>query len=86
VSLPDFLSDGRGRCAEWGNPDDFTNESHRTAGWQARARAVAVCRPCEHRNACLLWALDTNQVGVYGATTTKERRDHGYALARVATG
>jgi WhiB family transcriptional regulator, redox-sensing transcriptional regulator len=37
--------------------------------------AVALCRSCEVRGACLAWALDTGDCyGVWGGTTARERR------------
>lgn len=37
-------------------------------------QAKAVCSECPVMDDCLLWALQTAAVGVYGSTTTRERR------------
>lgn len=86
AEYPQFLRYGEGRCAERGNRDDFTeaNVRARTAR-AARERAKAVCRACPFRAPCLAWAVETKQEGVYGATTTEERREYGDQL-RTRTG
>jgi WhiB family redox-sensing transcriptional regulator len=37
-------------------------------------RAVAVCRQCPVRRACLDYALDHNEYGVWGGTSETQRR------------
>ena len=83
AAVPAFLAEGRGLCVDVGNRDDWTNESLTQAGAAARKRAQAVCVRCIHRIECLAWALKTDQTGVYGATTTSQRRRQGEALLRV---
>lgn len=68
-----FLVTG-GACATEGNPDDFTEDGTRAADIRARERARHVCYLCPFRRPCKEWAIATVQQGVYGATTTEERR------------
>lgn len=71
---PPFLAQGRGLCAGDPTPDDFTEEGDRPWQKAARERARGVCTFCPFRVPCRDWATETDQKGVYGATTTKERR------------
>lgn len=59
------------------------------ASESAEARAVALCRPCPVRDACLRFAIEHEQWhGVWGATTERMRRpmirDHRREAHRVA--
>lgn len=42
--------------------------------------ALATCAICRIREACLDYAMETSQVGIWGGTTTKQR--HKLAKAR----
>lgn len=33
-----------------------------------------ICRGCPHRRDCLAWAVENRVVGIWGGTTTAERR------------
>jgi WhiB family redox-sensing transcriptional regulator len=39
-------------------------------------RAKQVCGTCPVSKACLRWALDSGDAGVWGGTTEEERRKH----------
>jgi WhiB family redox-sensing transcriptional regulator len=55
-------------CAQTDAEEFFPNagESHH--------RAVAICRQCPVRRACLDYALDHNEYGVWGGTSETQRR------------
>lgn len=74
-AYPPFLAEGRGRCATDLWPDDFTNDGIGQADAMARERARRVCLRCPFRLRCAEWAIATVQQGVYGATTTQDRRE-----------
>ncbi|MGH3248142.1 MAG: WhiB family transcriptional regulator [Trebonia sp.] len=38
--------------------------------------AKQVCRTCPVSRACLRWALDSGDAGIWGGTTENERRSH----------
>lgn len=57
----------RGACATTGNPDRFFDEDD-------PSEALALCGRCPVRAACLDYALDHEQHGVWGGTTPAERR------------
>lgn len=51
------------------------------------AEAKAVCARCPVREACLQWALETNQgSGVWGGMSEDERRAYRRAVVRGASG
>lgn len=61
--------DGQALCAE-ADPEIF----HPDKGASV-AEAKAICGRCELREACLEWAIETNQrFGVWGAASERERR------------
>jgi WhiB family redox-sensing transcriptional regulator len=74
LAYPPFLADGIGACAGDPAPDDFTEDRHRHIYRDLRERARQVCYGCPFVNPCREWALATYQQGMYGATTTQERR------------
>lgn len=74
AAYPAFLAGGQGNCATDEFPDDFTEAGERTSQRHRRARAVKVCNGCPFKQPCLEWAVETKQQGVYGGTTTQERR------------
>lgn len=41
----------------------------------AERAAVAVCRACPVREVCLEYALEHGELGVWGGTTERERRE-----------
>jgi hypothetical protein len=74
-AYPPYLAEGLGNCANDPSPDDFTEDGTRTRQERdARERARVVCYGCPFLLPCRAWAIDTKQQGVYGATTTAERR------------
>jgi len=57
-------------CAEHPNPEWWTGASS-----DEIARAIALCRTCPVKDACLAFALDTHVGGsVWGGTTPSDRR------------
>ena len=74
AAYPAFLRNGQGACATHMFPDDFTESGDRTSQRRCRARAIKVCNGCPFKEPCLTWAIKTKQQGVYGATTTQERK------------
>lgn len=76
-------------CRNAGDPDAFTEESTTKAGQRRTAQAVAICLMCPLRATCAEWAIQTEQLGVWGATTTAERdriRQYRAKGARVCLG
>lgn len=72
--LPRFLMEGRGNCATYPLPDDFTEEGLSRNDAAKRRRAARVCAGCPFKYPCANWAMEYNQEGVYGGTTTAGRR------------
>ena len=74
AAYPLFLAQGLGNCADDPMKDDFTEDGNRRGQVRKRERARRVCIGCPFLDPCRTWAMDTKQNGVYGATTTQERR------------
>jgi hypothetical protein len=66
LRTPEFVRMGKGACGTAANADDFTDDTRRASGWEARARAAAHCRACPFSSECLPWAIETEQSGVFG--------------------
>lgn len=60
---------------EWFFPDERLENPPR--------EAEKICVQCEIKEACLTWAIDTRQVGVWGGTTTRQRQRLARRLTRV---
>lgn len=74
AAYPRFITEGRGLCADQ-DPDLFSDTSGRGRTRLNRmAEAVKVCdTPCPFKAACLVFALETDQPGVWGGTIDEER-------------
>lgn len=78
-SLPVPAFDGTASCVEV-DPELFFPDQ----GGSARG-AKEVCRRCEIREPCLLWALDNDETtGIWGGLTAVERRPLARARRRKA--
>jgi hypothetical protein len=64
--IPDFVSEGLGRCRTVGNADDFTEDTRRANGYMRRARAAAVCEECPFAIECLVDGQTRKLSGVFG--------------------
>lgn len=74
AAYPPFLRDGQGKCAD-ADPELFVTEGDRGARRARRLiEARSICATCPFRVPCAQWADDTNQSGVWGGTTTEQRR------------
>lgn len=72
--MPDFLTDGRGRCSDLpGNvKDKFTETSTRAYGQRARDEAAVHCGLCPFARECAAWAQTKEQDGVWGGVWFKK--------------
>jgi transcription factor WhiB len=69
---PRFFVEGLGACRTGGDPDDFTDQTRRKSGYEARARAGIVCGACPFSVECVAWAIDSGQTGVFGGEWLRE--------------
>lgn len=81
AAYPPFLALGRGDCATYAFPDDFTEDGDLVVQRFMRERAREVCMGCPFRVPCDRWATGTHQQGMYGGRSTKERRNGVYPNA-----
>jgi WhiB family redox-sensing transcriptional regulator len=72
---PDFHEKGPARCSSPHiDPDMFFTEPKEPGYREDVHKAKAVCGPCVYKDECLIWALEKNEIGVWGGTTEHERR------------
>jgi WhiB family redox-sensing transcriptional regulator len=79
-NYPDFGEFGVAPCAEV-DPDAFypvdLNDFAGGAGtskYYNEAGAKAVCRECPYMMRCLVYAVENNEMGIWGGTTDSERK------------
>lgn len=67
--------DGTQACADY-DPDQFfpTPKDGDSVGVLAAGAAIAACRRCPFIRACLAYAITHDVDGVWGGTTTRQRR------------
>jgi hypothetical protein len=73
AAYPAFLAQGRGACADYSFPNDFTEDGDRADQKYAREQARMVCASCPFRRPCDRWATETHQQGMYGGRSTWDR-------------
>lgn len=71
--VPDFHEKGKPRCAET-DPDMFFPEPDSRYLESTIRIAKDICTRCPYVEECLEWALSHNEIGIWGATTEKERQ------------
>ncbi len=52
-------------------------------GWVIEPAVASVCQRCPVRDNCLQWAIDNDEVGVWGGLTHEQRRSLGWKRGRV---
>lgn len=76
VEYPNFYDKGPTPCSQVDPdmffPDSETMENPEQARRVARD-AVKVCSGCPYMQECFLWAIQNEQIGVWGGTTERQR-------------
>lgn len=75
-NYPNFTEHGFPVCATT-DPDIFFPEK----GVKGQSiyiinAARKICGACPYKKPCLAWAVEKNEIGIWGGTTQKERRIH----------
>lgn len=80
LNIPEFLVDFDAPCAET-YPDAYFTEDVEgpdgkivSSSYKHEADAKKVCIMCPKRLDCLQFALDVNEIGIWGGTTENERK------------
>ena len=72
---PDFYVKGPTRCsAPHIDPDIFFTDHREPSYQQDVAKAKSICGPCVYKSECLIWAMERDEIGVWGGTTENDRR------------
>lgn len=72
---PDFYEKGPAACTEpSADPDIFFTDPKEPTYRKDTAKAKTFCERCVYKTECLVWALEANEIGVWGGTTDIERR------------
>lgn len=70
VNIPDFFDKGEPPCAS-ADPDAFFPEKGES---NMIRNAKMVCSSCQYQTECLDYAINNNEIGIWGGTTEYERR------------
>jgi WhiB family redox-sensing transcriptional regulator len=73
MDYPDFYSLGPTPCSRV-DPDVFFADPEQPNSIKTTNAAKRVCIECPYKQVCLSWALENNEMGVWGGTTRNERR------------
>ena len=60
-------------CTQYGYPDMWHGDGE-TANQGDTARAITICKGCDIRTDCFEYAYVHGLSGIFGATTTKQRK------------
>ncbi len=72
MKFPEFVEHGSPPCSQV-DPEAYFPESGQGITPEARI-AKRICKACPYKNPCLEWALENNELGIWGGTTAYERR------------
>lgn len=70
-SYPVFIDQGVASCAT-ADPDAFFPE--RGSHSFSNVYAKRICSTCPYKSPCLEWAIENEEMGIWGGTTENERR------------
>lgn len=74
-NYPDFHEKGPARCSSPEvNPDIFFTDPKEENYRKDTAKAKGYCQTCVYKTECLAWALEENEIGVWGGTSDVDRR------------
>jgi len=81
INFPEFTDDGVPLCAQT-DPEIFypaeVGEAYGTGNLKAHYKyereAKAICRKCDLQEACLRFALENREQGIWGGTTENDRK------------
>lgn len=73
--FPDFFDKGPAACTSPEvDPDIFFTDPKEDSYLKDTNRAKAYCGICVYKSECLTWALESDEIGVWGGTTETDRR------------
>jgi len=73
MNYPDFFSKGPSNCSTTTDPDSFFPDAEVAGSISKANQAKKLCIGCVYVTECLAWALQENEPGVWGGTTTRQR-------------
>ena len=71
---PDFTKNGTPVCATTDPEIFFPERDGKGFNKYAITEAKKMCNSCPYKLACLIWATDNREIGIWGGMTAKERR------------
>jgi WhiB family redox-sensing transcriptional regulator len=72
MKFPEFVEHGSPPCSQV-DPEAYFPESGQGITPEARI-AKRICKACPYIDPCLEWAVENNELGIWGGTTAFERR------------
>jgi WhiB family redox-sensing transcriptional regulator len=90
TNYPDFFSEGDPPCSQ-ADPNAFHPEELETGASRVVSRyydeygAKTICKSCPYMMQCLKYAIDNNEMGIWGGTNEMERKSIKRAIRSGAT-
>jgi WhiB family redox-sensing transcriptional regulator len=72
AEYPDFFEKGEPHCAS-ADPDAFFPETGVGDSTTMVVLAKKICASCPYVIECLAWAMENEELGIWGGTTARER-------------
>lgn len=73
---PDFTEHGTPTCATTDPEIFFPEKGAKGQSTYVVNAARRMCAGCPYKQPCLEWAVEHDEMGIWGGTTAKERRVH----------
>lgn len=80
---PNFMTEGLPVCTTTDPEIFFPEKGMNGSSRYAVEAAKKMCNACPYKSACIEWAVDHDEIGIWGGTTPKDRRKLKWAKNRL---
>jgi WhiB family redox-sensing transcriptional regulator len=84
-NYPNFKEHGDPVCSTTDPEIFFPDKGNKDTSHYATSAARRMCAGCPYKTPCLAWAVEHDEMGIWGGTTAKERRVHKRRLKSKST-
>lgn len=74
MDFPNYYSKGPTPCSQVEDPDTFFPDPEVPGSITMTNEAKKICADCPYIQECLAWAVDNDEIGIWGGTTKNQRR------------
>jgi len=84
MEYPDYKSQGPAPCTAI-DPEDFFPDLEEPGALTRANEAKKACADCPYLKACFEWAMENNEVGIWGGSSENDRRKERIRRVRRST-